>query len=89
MECFNIFAPIDKFVNYEQAKFVNSSFRNVLSADKMNELLKEVHQPVNCEALVKILFIRGDMESSQSFSSISDTNHYKAVSSCSTKKSCP
>jgi len=53
MERFSNSDPVDKKVNDDLAKFVNSSFRNELSDDKMNELLKEVHRPENCEALVK------------------------------------
>ncbi|KAH3782616.1 hypothetical protein DPMN_160535 [Dreissena polymorpha] len=40
MERFSNSDPVDKKVNDDLAKFVNSSFRNELSDDKMNELLK-------------------------------------------------
>ncbi|KAH3860148.1 hypothetical protein DPMN_023039 [Dreissena polymorpha] len=53
MERFSYYVPVEKKVNDDLAKFVNSSFRNELSDDKINELLKEVHRPENCEALVK------------------------------------
>ncbi|KAH3720804.1 hypothetical protein DPMN_063709 [Dreissena polymorpha] len=53
MERFSNSDPVDKKVNDDIAQFVNSSLRNELSDDKMNELLKEVHRPENCEALVK------------------------------------
>ncbi|KAH3883377.1 hypothetical protein DPMN_007332 [Dreissena polymorpha] len=53
MERFSNSDPVDKKVNDDLATFVNSSFRNALSDDIMNELLKEVHRPENCDVLVK------------------------------------
>ena len=44
---------VDAEVNCDLAHFVNSSFRNGLPDDKLNDILKDIHRPENCESLVK------------------------------------
>lgn len=43
----------DVDVHPDLAKLVNSSFRNGLSDEQLDEIVKEVHRPQNCDSLVK------------------------------------
>ena len=44
---------VDDVVNEDLADFVNTSFKNGLTDEKKNELLKDIHRPANTEALVR------------------------------------
>lgn len=44
---------VDSEINNDLASFVNTSFRNGVSADRILEISKDIHRPQNCEALVK------------------------------------
>ncbi|XP_053398287.1 uncharacterized protein LOC123560776 [Mercenaria mercenaria] len=44
---------VDTNVNEDLADFVNRSFRNGVPEETIQEILKEVHRPQNCEALTK------------------------------------
>ena len=44
---------VDDVVNEDLADFVNTSFKNGLTNEKKNELLKDIHRPANTEALVR------------------------------------
>ena len=50
---FNQTETLDKSVHPDLANLVNSSFRQGLSEDKYEELVKEIHRPENCASLVK------------------------------------
>ena len=43
----------DSEINESLANFINTSFRNGVSDDTLNDMLKDIHRPVNCEVLVK------------------------------------
>jgi hypothetical protein len=44
---------VDSEVNDDLAHFVNMSFRSGLTEDKLSDIVKDIHRPQNCEALVK------------------------------------
>ena len=52
-EKFNPKEMVDSNINDELAMFVNSAFREGISDEKQTELVKEIHRPSNCNALVK------------------------------------
>ena len=44
---------VDSEVNDDLAEFVNSSFRNGVSEDRVSEISKEIYRPQNCDSLCK------------------------------------
>lgn len=52
-EKFNPKEVVDPDFNDEFAECINSAFHQGISDDKRDELLKEIHRPSNCHALVK------------------------------------
>ena len=50
---FNPKETVDNDINSELGDFINTAFREGISDDKQNELLKETHRPNNCPSLVK------------------------------------
>ncbi|WAR19957.1 YG31B-like protein [Mya arenaria] len=44
---------VDADVHSDLANLVNSSFRNGLSEENLEEILKQIHRPQNCDSLVK------------------------------------
>ena len=52
-EKFNPKEIVDSNINDELAVFVNSAFREGISDEKQTELVKEIHPPSNCNAVVK------------------------------------
>jgi len=44
---------VDNEINDDLAAFVNSSFRDGLAKDKMEEMIGNIYRPQNCDALVK------------------------------------
>ena len=52
-EKFNPKESVDSAVNEDLAFFINSTFRDGISDERQSELVKEIHRPSNCEALVK------------------------------------
>ena len=52
-EKFNPKESVDLEVNEDLASFVNSTFRDGISDDRQNDLIKDTHRPNNCDALVK------------------------------------
>ncbi|KAH3705259.1 hypothetical protein DPMN_080327 [Dreissena polymorpha] len=44
---------VDNEVNDDLAMFINTSFRSGVSEERVTEICKDVHRPVNCEALTK------------------------------------
>lgn len=53
MQRFTISVKVDKNVNDAQTKFDDSSFINGLYGDTMNDCLKDLQLPENCDALVQ------------------------------------
>ena len=45
---------VDNEINPDLAEFVNAAFRDSISDKRQTELVKEIHRPVNCQALVKM-----------------------------------
>ena len=52
-EKFNPKETVDNEINPDLAEFVNAAFRDGISDERQTELVKEIHRPVNCQALVK------------------------------------
>ena len=44
---------VDNEIKDDLASFVNNAFRNGVSDEKLAELVKDIHRPSNCDALVK------------------------------------
>lgn len=44
---------VDQEVNEDLALFVNSSFRNGVSDERITEIMRDIHRPQNCESLTK------------------------------------
>lgn len=44
---------VDSEINDNLALFVNSSFRNGVSDERVSEMMKDIHRPQNCESLIK------------------------------------
>lgn len=44
---------VDAEVNDDLALFVNSSFRNGVADERVTEIIRDIHRPVNCESLTK------------------------------------
>lgn len=44
---------VDNEVHDDLASFVNMSFRNGVSEDRVAEICKDIHRPSNCDALIK------------------------------------
>lgn len=52
-EKFNPKETVDNEVNEDLAQFINATFRDGISDERLSELIKDIHRPSNCEALVK------------------------------------
>ena len=50
---FKVKEPVDIKVNDDLADMVNSFFREGISDEKFNELMKDIHRPENCTSLTK------------------------------------
>ena len=50
---YQIAEKCDHEINDNLAAFINSSFRNGIPEETLTEMLKDIHRPQNCEALVK------------------------------------
>ena len=58
-EKFQSTESLDAEVNENLASFVNNAFHNGISEEKQNDMLKNIHRPVNCDRLVKIRVNQG------------------------------
>lgn len=52
-EKFNPKETVDIEINEDLAEFVNATFRDGISDERQTELVKDIHRPSNCQALVK------------------------------------
>lgn len=52
-EKFNPKETVDSEVDEDLASFINSTFRDGISDERQNELVKDIHRPSNCDSLVK------------------------------------